>query len=62
MLIIIGKHLKQNEETEKANVQFKIALKIIDAFEEDFLETKFFKSTVFESTIEQRKEIEKLLN
>ena len=62
MLIIIGKHLKQNGETEKANVQFKIALKIIDAFEEDFLETKCFKSTIFESTIEQRKKIEKLLS
>lgn len=62
MLIIIGKYLKQNGETEKAIAQFKIALKIIDAFEEDFLETKYFKSTIFESTIQQRKEIEKLLS
>ncbi len=62
MLMVAGKHLKENGETEKANAQFKIALKIIDAFEEDFLETKFFKSTILESAIEQRKEIEQLLS
>lgn len=62
MLIIIGKHLKENGEIEKANTQLKIAQKIIDAFEEDFVETKYFKSTIYESTIEQRKEIEQLLN
>jgi uncharacterized protein YjgD (DUF1641 family) len=62
MLIIIGKHLKENGEIEKANTQLKIAQKIIDAFEEDFVETKCFKSTIYESTSEQRKEIEQLLN
>ncbi len=62
MLTIIGKYLKQNGEIEKADSQFKIALKIIDAFKEDFLETKYFKSTILESTIEQRKEIEQLLS
>lgn len=62
MLIIIGKHLKENGEIEKANTQLKIAQKIIDAFEEDFVETKYFKSTIYESTSEQRKEIEQLLN
>ena len=62
MLIIIGKRLKETGETEKANSQFRIALKIIDAFEEDFVESKWFKATVYEYTGEQRKEIEKLLS
>lgn len=62
MLIIIGKHLKENGENEKANSQFKIALKVIDAFKEDFVETKYFKSTIYESASEQRKGIEQLLN
>lgn len=62
VLIIAGKHLKENGEPEKAVSQFKIAQKVMDAFAEDFLETKWFKSTVFEYTSEQRKEIEKLLN
>ena len=61
MLIIIGKHLKENGETEKAVSQFKIALKVIDAFKDDFVETKYFKSTIYEYTQEQRKEIERLL-
>ena len=61
MLIVIGKHLKENGETEKANTQLKIARKIIDAFEDDFLETKYFKSTIYEDTAEQRKQIEVLL-
>ena len=61
MLIIIGKHLKENGETEKAVSQFKIALKVIDAFKDDFVETKYFKSTIYEYTQEQRKEIELLL-
>lgn len=62
MLIVTGKHLKENGETEKAASQFRIAQKIMDAFGEDFLETKWFKSTIFEYTNEQRKEIERLLN
>ena len=41
--------------------QFKIALKVIDAFKDDFVETKYFKSTIYEYTQEQRKEIERLL-
>ena len=61
MLIIAGKHLREKGETEKANSQFRIALKVMDAFEEDFLEAKWFKATVFEYTSEQRKEAEALL-
>ena len=62
MLIIAGKHLKKNGELKKANAQFRIAQKIIAAFEEDFLESKFFTSTVYESSMEYREEIEQLLN
>ena len=61
MLIIAGKHLKENGEIEKANSQFRIALKVMDAFEDDFVETKWFKSTFYEYTTEHRKEIEALL-
>ena len=61
MLIVTGKRLKENGELEKANSQFRIALKVMDAFEEDFVETKWFKATVYEYTNEQRKEIETLL-
>ena len=61
ILIIVGKRLKESGEIDKANSQFRIALKIMDAFEEDFIETKWFKSTVYEYTKEQQKEIEILL-
>lgn len=62
MLIIAGKHLKQNGESEKAISQFKIAQKVMDAFAEDFLESKWFKSTIFEYTSKQKKEVERLLS
>ncbi len=61
MLIIVGKRLKENGETEKAVSQFRIAQKVIEAFEGDFIETKWFKATVYEYAEEQRKEIERLL-
>ena len=61
MLIVAGKRLKENGELEKANSQFRIALKVMDAFEEDFIENKWFKATVYEYTTGQRKEIEVLL-
>ena len=61
MLIVAGKYLKENGETEKANSQFRIALKIIDAFQEDFIEKKWFSATVYEYTSKQRKEVETLL-
>ena len=61
MLIVIGKRLKENGELEKANSQFRIALKVMDAFAEDFIENKWFKATVYEYTNDQRKEIEALL-
>ena len=61
MLIVTGKRLKENGDFEKANSQFRIALKVMDAFKEDFVENKWFKATVYEYTNEQRKEIETLL-
>ena len=61
MLIITGKYLRAEGEIEKANSQFKIARKVMDAFEEDFIEDKWFSSTVYEYTSKQRKEIEALL-
>ncbi|MBR7137222.1 MAG: hypothetical protein IKC99_04105, partial [Clostridia bacterium] len=62
MLIVAGKYLKDNGEREKAKSQFKIAQKVIDAFADDFVEEKWFKSTVYEYAEEQRKELEELLS
>lgn len=62
MLIIIAKHLKDNGEIEKANLQLKIAVGIINTFKDDFLETRYFKSTIYESATEQLAQIEQLLN
>ena len=61
MLIVAGKHLKERGETEKAISQFTIAQKVMDAFAEDFIEDKWFQSTIYEYTREQRSEVEKLL-
>lgn len=61
MLIITGKHLMAQGEREKALSQLRIAQKIMDAFAEDFVETKWFKATVYEYTQAQRQEIERLL-
>ena len=62
MLIIAGERLKENGEAEKAASQFRIAQKVMDAFKEDFVEDRWFKATVYESTSEQRKKAERLLN
>lgn len=62
MLIVTGKRLMEKGESERALSQFRIAQKVIDAFAEDFLETKWFSKTIYESSSEQRKEIEELLN
>lgn len=61
MLIIVGKRMKEIGEIKKANSQFRIAKKVIDAFAEDFVEEKLFKTTIYEYTSEQRKELETLL-
>ena len=61
MLIITGKYLMEQGEREKGLSQLRIAHKISEAFAEDFVETKWFKATVYEYTAEQRKEIERLL-
>lgn len=62
MLIVAGKYLMEQGEKEKAISQFEIAKKVMDAFSEDFLEDKWFGSTIYEYTSEQRKEIEQLLH
>lgn len=62
MLIIAGEYLKSQGETEKAMSQFKIAQKVLDAFSDDFLETKWFKSTIYENMSERQKDLENLLN
>lgn len=62
MLIIAGKHLKMIGENGKALIQFRIAKKIILAFEDDFLESRWFDTTVYESLGERLSEIENLLN
>ena len=61
MLIIIGKHLLEKGEIEKAKSQLKIAQKIIDVFADDFLENKCFNKFIYEYTQVRRKEIEELL-
>ena len=61
MLIVTGKRLKEKGENEKANLQFRIALKVMNAFAEDFIEDRWFRATVYEYTKEQRKEVEALL-
>ena len=61
MLIITAKHLMAQGEREKALSQLRIAQKVMDAFAEDFVETKWFKATVYEYTQAQRQEIERLL-
>ena len=60
MLIIAGKRLKENGETEKALSQFRIAEKVMSAFKEDFLEDQWFTATVYEYTDGKRREIESL--
>jgi len=62
MLMITGRRLKERGETEKAISQFRIALKVMEAFTEDFVETQWFQSTVYEYTHRQREEVLRLLN
>lgn len=61
MLIIAGKHLMEKGETEKAMIQFRIAKKVADAFSEDFLETRWFETTIYECLDNQLKEIEQMI-
>lgn len=62
MLLIAGKYLAEQGEPEKAASQFRIAQKVIDAFADDFLEAKWFRSTLYDRTEGQREEIKRLLN
>ena len=61
MLLLGGKYLMKRGEVEKARSQFLIAQGVIEAFAHDFLETKWFKRTVYESMAEKREEIARLL-
>ena len=61
MLIIVGKHLKESGENEKAKTQLEIALQIINAFRNDFVETRYFHATIYEYAVEQLAQIKQLL-
>ena len=61
MLIIAGKHLKDSGEKEKATAQFRIAEKVMDAFKEDFVESRWFDSTVYDYTDGRREELAELI-
>lgn len=60
MLIIVARHLQNKGETQQAKIQLEIALKVIDAFQADYVEQKLFKSTVFEYMEEQKTIIENM--
>ena len=61
MLVVAGQRLKERGEDEKAAAQWKIALKVIDAFGEDFVEDKWFWATVDVYMGEKRDEVIGLL-
>ena len=48
-------------EKEKATAQFRIAEKVMDAFKEDFVESRWFDSTVYDYTDGRRAEIDEFL-
>ena len=49
------------EKNKKQKRSSKLPKKVIDAFEDDFTETRWFKSTVYDSK-EQREEISRMLH
>ncbi len=61
MLIIAGKHLRKIGEIQKGNTQLSIALNVMEAFKSDFVETKWFNSTIYQNTSQQMEEVQKLL-
>ncbi|MBQ7338000.1 MAG: helix-turn-helix domain-containing protein [Clostridia bacterium] len=62
MLMILGKHWLERGERDRAAVQFRIAQRVIDAFEGDELEPSLFKGTVCESLSDRRAELAALLS
>ncbi|MBO5757745.1 MAG: helix-turn-helix domain-containing protein [Clostridia bacterium] len=62
MLLIAGKRLDEKGEHDKAFTQYKIAQKVIDAFKDDFLEDRWFCTTVYDSLQAQREQLCKLQN
>lgn len=61
MLMIAGKRLQEKGEEEKAQSQFRIARKVIDAFQDDYVEEKWFSRTTYDSLIEEHIELDGLL-
>lgn len=51
MLCFLGDHYSENGETEKAKIQYDIAIRVIKAFSDDFCNTNFFKCSLYEGLI-----------
>ncbi len=62
MLIIIGRYLKDRGEFNNAASQLTIALKVIDAFLDDYIEKQCFNSMLYKYMCERKKEVLELLN
>lgn len=62
MLILCGKYWREQGDAEKANSQFRIAKKIIDAFAEDFPEPKWFRETIYEYLADRREALVQYLS
>lgn len=61
MLIILAKYHQERGEKEKAISQLRIAQKVREAFNDDYLEEKFFWAIVPDYTTRQRDEMEAML-
>ena len=62
MLIIMGKHLKENGESEKAGSYFKTAFAICGSFIDNPLVKTEFGTAMYQFMCERKKEIEVLLS
>ncbi len=60
MLIICGKHLKDSGE-KKSDRTVPHCRKVMDAFKEDFVESRWFDSTVYDYTDGRREELAELI-
>lgn len=57
MLIILGKYWRKTGEFEKANIQFKIAQKVIGILEQDFQIPSFSKKVHVNNMQSKEKEL-----
>ncbi|MBE6687151.1 MAG: helix-turn-helix domain-containing protein [Ruminococcaceae bacterium] len=48
MLCFLGDHYAENGEKEKAKIQYNIALRVINAFRDDFCDSNYFKCSLYE--------------